>query len=129
MVSVVPSILARIVDHKRTELADVSRNRAELERRAGERPRARDFKRALTDRRVAIIAEIKQASPSQGKFTKSFDPSGIAKTYSSGGAAALSVLTDREFFQGDRVCYKRHKSRSTLDGATCREGGEEWCNR
>jgi len=100
MVTAIPGILARIVDHKRAALAQTSRNRAELERRAADRTPARDFKRALTARRRAILAEIKQASPSKGTLAESFDPASIARSYSSGGAAALSVLTDLEFSRG-----------------------------
>jgi indole-3-glycerol phosphate synthase len=100
MVHAVPDILARIVARKREALAESRSQRAELEKRAADRRDHRDFKSALTARQPAIIAEIKQASPSKGTFTGSFDPSSIARTYASGGAAALSVLTDREFFRG-----------------------------
>jgi indole-3-glycerol phosphate synthase len=100
MVKVVPDILARIVDRKRGELAELSKNCAELERRASGRSDRRDFLAALTSRRPAIIAEIKKASPSKGTLAASFDPASLARAYASGGAAALSVLTDREFFQG-----------------------------
>lgn len=100
MAVAVPDILARIVDHKRSTLARVSSNRAELERRAAGRPAARDFRGALTASPPAIISEIKQASPSKGVFTEDFQPAAIAKLYASGGAAALSVLTDEEFFKG-----------------------------
>ena len=100
MVKVVPDILARIVDHKRGALAELSGNRAELERRAGDRRDRRDFLTALTSRRPAIVAEIKKASPSKGTLAGRFDPASIARAYASGGAAALSVLTDREFFHG-----------------------------
>ncbi|HWZ33644.1 MAG TPA: indole-3-glycerol phosphate synthase TrpC [Bryobacteraceae bacterium] len=98
MVKVVPDILARIVDHKRRELSSARERRAELEQRAAARPAARDFRRALTTNTPAIIAEIKKASPSKGVFRDDFDPAAIARKYST--AAALSVLTDREFFQG-----------------------------
>jgi indole-3-glycerol phosphate synthase len=74
---------------------------AEWEQRA-ERHREgrRDFRNALIRRGPAIIAEIKKASPSKGLLAADFDPPRIAAEYSEGGAAALSVLTDEEFFQG-----------------------------
>jgi indole-3-glycerol phosphate synthase len=100
MVSVAPGILARIVSHKRAELSEASRNRAEIERRASDRTPARDFRAALKIKQPAIIAEIKKASPSKGVLAHEFDPVSVARDYARGGAAALSVLTDREFFQG-----------------------------
>ena len=101
MVHTIPDILARIAASKRAALSGVGTpDREELERRAAARTEYRDFHAALTARRPAIIAEIKQASPSKGTLTHRFDPAAIAKQYASGGAAALSVLTDTEFFQG-----------------------------
>jgi indole-3-glycerol phosphate synthase len=100
MAVVVPDILARIVDHKRTELRNTSQQRAELERTAASRTDVRNFRAALIQSQPAIISEIKRASPSKGLLSQKFDPAAIARLYSSGGAAALSVLTDREFFQG-----------------------------
>ena len=100
MAVAVPDILARIVDHKRATLARVSAGRADLERRAADRPAGRDFRAALVASPPAIIAEIKQASPSKGVFTDQFHPASIAKVYAAGGAAALSILTDEEFFKG-----------------------------
>lgn len=100
MAVAVPDILARIVDHKRSQLAGASLHRADLERRAADRTPARDFRAALLSSPPAIIAEIKQASPSKGVFTDDFRPPSIAKIYQAGGAAALSILTDEEFFQG-----------------------------
>src|SRR6266852_864459 len=105
MVKAVPDILARIVGRKRGMLAELVSHRAELERRAVDRvvnqSARRDFLSALTSRWPAIIAEIKRASPSQGTLADRFDPAALARAYTNGGAAALSVLTDREFFQGD----------------------------
>src|SRR5438132_1438238 len=100
MVRAVPDILARIVDHKRAELVQDAPRRGELEKRADARTNQRDFRRALTLHPPAIIAEIKKASPSKGVLADHFDPASIARMYSAGGAAALSVLTDRQFFQG-----------------------------
>ncbi len=98
MVHVIPGILARIVDRKREELARDSARLRELRKQADRRSDFRDFKAAL--KRPAIIAEIKKASPSKGVLCGDFDPAGIARKYQQGGAAALSVLTDRDFFQG-----------------------------
>jgi indole-3-glycerol phosphate synthase len=100
MVHSVPDILARIVDTKRAELAQLAGARADLERRAEDRPASRDFRAALLASKPAVIAEIKKASPSKGVFLESYDPRAIAQSYLSGGAACLSVLTDRDYFQG-----------------------------
>src|SRR5579862_6300685 len=104
MVHAIPDILARIVARKRAALEEIRPHCAELERAAQSRVEnadvCRDFSAALTAAPPAIIAEIKKASPSKGVLTGDFDPAGIARAYASGGAAALSVLTDREFFQG-----------------------------
>jgi indole-3-glycerol phosphate synthase len=100
MAVAVPGILARIVDHKRAALARQTSTRAGLERQAADRRGVRDFRTALTSLRPAILAEIKKASPSKGVLAGKFDPASIAKMYAQGGAAALSVLTDEEFFQG-----------------------------
>lgn len=101
MAVAVPDILARIVDQKRIELAGITRSqRADWEKRASARAGCRDFSRALTAAPPAIISEIKKASPSKGILAADFDPASIARAYQDGGAAALSVLTDRDFFQG-----------------------------
>ena len=77
---------------------------AEL-RKLAESARAgkRDFKKTLRTGTPAIIAEIKKASPSRGVLLEDFHPADLAAKYQAGGAAALSVLTDRDFFQGSLV--------------------------
>jgi indole-3-glycerol phosphate synthase len=60
----------------------------------------RDFVAALRAKRPAVIAEIKKASPSRGVLRQDYRPAAIARSYESAGAACLSVLTDRQFFQG-----------------------------
>jgi indole-3-glycerol phosphate synthase len=100
MVRAIPDVLARIVDSKRAALPRIAANRETLERRAAERTSFRDFRAGLLGKRPAIIAEVKKASPSKGVLADRFDPAAIAQAYASGGAAALSVLTDAEFFQG-----------------------------
>jgi indole-3-glycerol phosphate synthase/phosphoribosylanthranilate isomerase/anthranilate synthase/indole-3-glycerol phosphate synthase/phosphoribosylanthranilate isomerase len=97
----VPDILARIVARKQWERSQSSTHLADLERRAGTMTLSRrDFRAALLARSPAIIAEIKKASPSKGLISADFDPARLARQYESGGAAALSVLTDEHFFQG-----------------------------
>ncbi|NWG17381.1 MAG: indole-3-glycerol phosphate synthase TrpC [Chloroflexi bacterium] len=61
---------------------------------------ARDFTKALRQDTVALIAEVKKASPSKGVLIETFDPAALARTYAENGAAAISVLTDEPFFQG-----------------------------
>lgn len=97
------TILGRILAHKRTE---VERQRAKvglqrLEERAARAPAACSFAEALrAGANVALIAEVKKASPSKGVLVEHFDPLALAATYAAAGAAAISVLTDVRFFQG-----------------------------
>jgi indole-3-glycerol phosphate synthase len=94
------SILDRILQTKRAEIAAAKRARPDVESAARAAPSPRDFVGALRARRPAVIAEIKRASPSRGLLRADFDPAAIAKSYENAGAACISVLTDREFFQG-----------------------------
>lgn len=101
MAPAVPDVLARIVEHKRAGLPAKLARRAEWESLAQQASEARrDFRSALSARTPAIIAEIKKASPSKGLLCADFRPAEIARAYQTGGAAALSVLTDERFFQG-----------------------------
>ena len=99
-----PTILDNIVAAKREEVARAKIDRPEviLRRRLAEAPPARNFFLALSSGpAVRLIAEIKKASPSRGLIRADFDPPAIAKIYEQHGAACISVLTDRPFFQGD----------------------------
>jgi indole-3-glycerol phosphate synthase len=101
MVNTVPDILARIVAQKQQALTDVAVSFEQLEREAESRTaERRGFSSALRRHVPAIIAEIKKASPSKGLLSSDFNPPAIAREYQAGGAAALSVLTDQQFFQG-----------------------------
>jgi indole-3-glycerol phosphate synthase len=96
-------VLQTIVEHKRGEIA-AAKSRvpiALLERELAGAPAVRDFAAALkASGPVALIAEVKKASPSAGLIRADFEPVSIAKTYVEHGAACLSVLTDEHFFQG-----------------------------
>lgn len=110
----VPDILARIVNNKRVELRETAQNRAELERTAAARGPVRSFRTALKSAEPAVIAEIKKASPSRGILLEAFNPSAIARMYESGGASALSVLTDFDFFKGTLADLECARAASTI---------------
>ncbi len=101
MAPAIPDILARIVARKKEEVAEKARFRKGLEQNARfQIDQRRDFRKALEARRPSVIAEIKKASPSKGLLSPDFNPAAQARSYLDGGASALSVLTDRDFFQG-----------------------------
>jgi len=114
------SILDTIVEQKRREVARLPERpvsaaalKAALARRGG----VRDFAAALRHLRtgsVALIAEVKKASPSAGVICSDFDPVRIARDYEAAGASCLSVLTDEKFFQGSLDDLQQIRAAVTL---------------
>lgn len=102
MSDILKRILARKVGEIQARRAHV--DIATLRARAADLAPGRGFASALCRRidsgEAAVVAEVKKASPSQGVIRADFDPAAIARSYESGGAACLSVLTDMDFFQG-----------------------------
>src|SRR5262245_40835819 len=100
------NILETIVEQKRREIAQLPLRAiaaGDLRDAMLERDEDRDFVAALRNPRVgdiALIAEVKKASPSAGVIRPDFDPVRIAREYEAAGASCLSVLTDEKFFQG-----------------------------
>ncbi|HHY47320.1 MAG TPA: indole-3-glycerol phosphate synthase TrpC [Firmicutes bacterium] len=103
-------ILDDIVAKRRLRLAHkmASTPQSHIERLALSARPPRDFVGALRRRdRVALIAEVKPASPSKGRFRDDFDPIEVAREYVDGGADAISVLTEPDFFLGDIATLSR----------------------
>ena len=113
-------ILSRILQVKRAEVAQAMQHEpmAALRTRAEARKDTRDFVGALRTKVAqgapAVIAEVKRASPSRGVLRENFDPIEIGASYARGGAACLSVLTDRHFFQGAPVYLHEARKASGL---------------
>lgn len=110
------TILDQIVAVKRQEIAAAQIQRTQVDLRAAvkDAPPVRDFLAQLAaDGPIKLIAEIKKASPSKGVIREQFQPLEIAQTYATHGATCLSVLTDRQFFQGglDVLQAVRHQVR------------------
>jgi len=101
-----PDILVRILARKQQEIEARQRSAPleNLQQKAADASPPRGFVAALKRRvelgEAAVIAEIKKASPSKGVIREDFDVVEIARSYAAGGASCLSVLTDRDFFQG-----------------------------
>jgi indole-3-glycerol phosphate synthase len=113
-------ILKKIVAVKREEVtaAKARRDAASLRRDAESLGGVRDFAAGLRTRiaqgDAAVIAEIKKASPSKGVLREHFVPAEIAASYAEHGAACLSVLTDRQFFQGDAAFLRQARAACAL---------------
>lgn len=113
-------ILQNIVATKREEVAAAQRrvSLAAMRQDAESRLLTRDFVGALRQRvaqgRPAVIAEIKKASPSKGVIREDFVPADIAQRYAEHGAACLSVLTDRQYFQGSPDYLKQARASCDL---------------
>lgn len=100
----VKMILDEIIEEKKKEVeqAKVEVPLEKLIERSSSVGRLRSFKEAIAQPgKISLIAEIKKASPSKGVLKEDFNPVEIARTYESSGACALSILTDKKFFQGD----------------------------
>jgi len=97
------TILDKILAHKVEENAERLRHQslASVIQAAKAAAPPRDFAAALRRDTVALIAEVKKASPSKGVLIENFDPVAIGTTYAQNGAAAISVLIDEKFFQGN----------------------------
>jgi indole-3-glycerol phosphate synthase len=113
-----PASLDQIVAAARRRVAEakLSADIRELDRQAGNHV-PRGFRRALesgSENGIVVIAELKRASPSRGLIRSDFDPTSLATELEEAGAAALSVLTDAEFFQGSLENLRRASASTQL---------------
>jgi indole-3-glycerol phosphate synthase len=113
-------ILNKIVAVKHEEVAAAKKKKSleAMREDAFSRVLTRDFEAALRSKiavgRAAVIAEVKKASPSKGVLREDFIPADIAQSYAEHGAACLSVLTDRQFFQGSADYLKQARASCDL---------------
>lgn len=102
-------ILHKIVENRREEVAKQKEilPLGELRQMLADRPPTRDFEGAIRNRSCAVIAEVKRSSPSKGRIREDFDPVEIAGICEDYGASAISVLTERRFFEGNAAYVPR----------------------
>ncbi len=115
----VKNILQKIVETKKVEIAEAKKRVPEAKLR--EQVEGRDNQRPFTERLrrthqsgTGILAEIKRASPSRGVIRQDLDAAWQAEKYEQGGATAISVLTDRQYFQGSFEDLKNTRANSSL---------------
>ena len=101
MIKDCPDILRKIVETKKVELCELRKFLPDFRKQAGNAPAPLSFKNALTAPGLSVIAEIKKASPSAGIISEQFEPEKIAAAYMKGNAAAVSILTDKQYFKGN----------------------------
>jgi indole-3-glycerol phosphate synthase len=113
-------VLKTILRRKAEEVAERSQGlslrslSAEVEQAPPLRGFADQLRRHIAAGRPGIIAEIKRASPSKGLIREDFDPVAIAQSYEHGGASCLSVLTDKDFFQGHELYMQQARKACSL---------------
>jgi len=109
-------ILDKIIETKKEEVAQFKKQTSvsALERTIALLEPCRNFRQALISEDCNIIAEVKCASPSRGKFVADFDPVRIAGVYDQNGAAAISVLTDEKYFSGHKNYLTQIKQKVKL---------------
>ncbi len=115
-----PDILIKILDRKREEIAERSAivSIDDLKQQCAGADTVRGFIQAienkLSNNESAVISEIKKASPSKGLLREDFNPAEIAKSYAEHGAACLSILTDKDYFQGHEDYLKQARAACDL---------------
>lgn len=115
-----PDVLQKILARKQQEIAERSAKVSlqDLIKQAANASAPRGFVNAINKTIVAgqtaVIAEVKKASPSKGLLRENFHPAEIAASYQAGGATCLSVLTDKDFFQGDELYLQQARAACSL---------------